>query len=136
MTNGVAPTELSSVKQVRRHWRGRQPLYTVDFFDKTIVFGSGYLVPKDEKVLGELVEAGHLRKADPVPFETARETAALLQADLDMKPKAPEPRQGPELAPDFIQKNINRLLEIEAGHIVKPGPRLLRWLWPYVIVRE
>jgi len=137
MTSGVVfATPETSVKQVKRHWRNRQPLYTVDFHEKTIVFGAGYLVPKDLVVLQELEDAGHLQKADPMPFERATEIAALLQADLEMVKPTPAAAKGPEMAPDFIQKNINRLLEIEAGHKVQRGPRLFRWLWPYVIVRE
>lgn len=138
MTNGAAPATAARVKRVQRHWHGKQPLYEVDFDEKTIMFGSGYIVTvKDQAVFARLEEAGHFKKADPVPFVKAAEVAALLQADLAMKPTPPpEPIRGPERAPDFIQKNINQLLEIEDGYIVKRGPKLLRWLWPYVIVKE
>lgn len=74
----------------------------------------------------------------PLSLDSAEKVCTGLRSHLDLhKPKpGPVSETGPTLAPDFLQKNINALLEIPAGYVVRRGPRLLRWLWPYVIVKE
>ena len=69
------------------------------------------------------------------PFAVAERMTTALRADLEkLDPKPPAP--SPEPVSDFLGQNINALLEIPAGYVVRRGPRFLRWLWPYVIAKE
>lgn len=112
------PTRVGSVRVKVQHLKYLdRPVYEINHDEKTVRFFD----------------------SAPMPLASAERINTGLRSHLDLhKPKpAPAAEKGPELAPDFLQRNINRLLEMPADLAVKRAPRWLRWLGIHsVIARE